>query len=246
MDPAIQAFLEEQIQAAELRLRHEYDARTAQKEAAFQQHAAEATESWNAQKSFLEEKVAALEHALAETRIRSGRGESDTNMGSGFVQQPVVVAEPEQDEMKAPATPKRRSQTKAAHTPPATPLGTRRKSTRGSASTPTTPASPRMTRSSARVSAARGDTSTSASPSPAPTRNTPSRTRRPTSAASKAGNTPTPPAESQPPTRPAKPKQLLQREIPADALLLKDCAFTHFRLISGCLAADDVPWCWWA
>ncbi|KAF5334252.1 hypothetical protein D9611_014574 [Ephemerocybe angulata] len=239
MDPAIQAFFQEQIQAAELRLRQEYEARSAQKEAAFQQHAAEAAESWNAQKSFLEEKVAALEHALAETRIRSGRGKSDPNAGS--VQQPILVAEPEQEEMKAPATPKRRSQTKVAQTPPATPLGTRRKSTRGSASMPTTPASPRTTRSSTRASTAQGDASTSASPSPVPTLNTPSRTRKPTSAASKARSTPTPPAESQPPTRPAKPKQLLRKEIPVDALLLKDHAFTHFRLISGCLAADDVP-----
>ncbi|KAF9545400.1 hypothetical protein CPC08DRAFT_769878 [Agrocybe pediades] len=78
MDPAILAYINNEIKAAEERTRSTYQQREAQLQSAWEQREAEVTQGWFAQKAHLEQEKASLEERLRMLEARLG----DTHLSS--------------------------------------------------------------------------------------------------------------------------------------------------------------------
>ncbi|KAF4620701.1 hypothetical protein D9613_000001 [Agrocybe pediades] len=233
MDPAILAYINNEIKAAEERTRSTYQQREAQLQSAWEQREAEATQGWFAQKAHLEREKAFLEERLRLLEDRLG----DTHLSSP--REPIIIQEPEQEEPTyepLPATPQRKTRSKASlpsttGTPP-----TARTTRKQASSNTSSPAPSRTTRSTLKATLG---TPPAVTPPPA----APTTQRTPRKQKSGSGMDPEVSASATPPPTPArksKPKQLLKKDIPPDALLLKEYMFTHARLISNAADAGDV------
>ncbi|KAF4615803.1 hypothetical protein D9613_012477 [Agrocybe pediades] len=249
MDPAILTYINNEIKAAEERTRSTYQQREAQLQSAWEQREAEATQGWFAQKAHLEREKASLEERLRMLEARLGETHlssppyvltfilEDHSLPGRAVydfREDIIIQEPEQEEPMyepLPATPQRKTRSKAslASTPGTPP--TARTTRKQASSNTSSPAPSRTTRSTSK-----GTLGT-------PPRAAPATQRTPRKQKSGSGMDPEVSATATPPPTPArksKPKQLLKKDIPPDALLLKEYMFTHARLISNAADAGDV------